>query len=189
MGSPVPLSVETVGVITRLRNMKVGSRKFTLDFRYSLSLLKGRGRRLVAMARCRLQGKGPVTSEGYAPTKATSSKSTQTRWTSLDRCRSRGRDRDRKPCRRRGCSPHRGRGSQDPRPRVRITAHRTPTLTRGTSARRADGERAREAGGGADRGAGGERRCVVLRGMLSAATSGSAAVEAVYIFACVTVYD
>ena len=85
MGSPVPLSVEVVGVITRLRNMKVGIEILTLDFRYSLSLVKGRGRGLVAVAQCRLQGKWSVTSEGYAPTKATSPKSTQTRWTSLDR--------------------------------------------------------------------------------------------------------
>ena len=151
MGSPVPLSVEAVGVITRLRNMKVDITNLTLDFRYSLSLLKGRGRRLVAVARCRLQGNGPVTSEGYAPTKATSSKSTQTRWTSLDRCRGRGRDRERNPCRRRGRSTHRGRGTHDPRSRVRVAARGKPVLARGTSARRADGERAREAGGGADR--------------------------------------
>jgi len=40
MGSPVPLSVEAVGVITRLRNMKVNIRNLTplsLDFRYLLS--------------------------------------------------------------------------------------------------------------------------------------------------------
>ena len=58
MGSPVPLSAEAVGIITRLRNMKVSTMGPLRKYLYADLLCSGRSGRLGPLARRRLPCQG-----------------------------------------------------------------------------------------------------------------------------------